>query len=188
MNINKKEFSEDYTTHAKSAYTAPQMEDVNAGDKLAFSLSPKKKHDIVDYTSFEIREREPSIWAKQLMCELKDNMGYCAFERLNVEAASSGRLHIHGWIIIKDVLNFYTQDILRLQNIGTYAIKRLFDKGDTSPPQPCAKDVWVEYMEKQSRYWKPYFCKYPFSSPNTNKQMVYPFELDCYCKRAVESQ
>lgn len=189
MNMNKGQFSEEYLPQLKSAHTAPQMEDCPKDELLAFSLSPKCSHDVEnDYIeNLGIKQREPSIWAKKIMCELKDKIHYCDFVNIHVEASSKGRLHLHGWIIVKDVLNFYCQDMPRLQYIGTYCIKQIFNV-EGAPHKLTSNQVWERYMEKQSSYWKPYFQKYPFSSPNSGKVLMYPFNLQCYYEDAERKQ
>lgn len=178
MNMNKSQFRDEYLPAAKSAFQAPQMEDFACGVKYAFSYSPKAAHSYDDWMTDQARRRSPAVWTKQRLNELYEKLHYCHLYDLHVEGSSKGRLHFHGSITTyeKDLLGFYTHDLLILQSLGTYCIKPYFgDKESTSTVDNFK--AWEIYISKQDSIWKPYFKKYVWCYPNTHTVHNYPFKL-----------
>lgn len=57
---------------------------------------------------------------------------------VHLEVSKLGRLHFHGIIKFKNLLNFYLKDIIKLKNEGTLEIDTIEDG-----------EVWEEYCTKQ---------------------------------------
>lgn len=156
-----------------SAHTAPQMENVENGEQLAFTISPKRLtmigHNISPFG-------EPANWCKQVIFDLIEQTKFCDYEDIHVEVSSKGRLHLHGYITLRNKLFFYTHDLPALAEIGTYCIKKLFlNEDETKDDEGVAK--WDSYIGKQFDTWKLYFTKYSWNYPNKLDKMKFPFNF-----------
>lgn len=74
-------------------------------------------------------------WQKCLYQRLA-SLQYCVINA-NMEISVGSRLHLHGYIVIKDIIDFVYKDIPLLRSIGSYEIDEIKDD-----------DIWKEYVCK----------------------------------------
>lgn len=80
-----------------------------------------------------------------LTCKVLNELKHCEIEAVP-EASSQGKIHYHGKIKIKHILNFYLLDLPHIKHYGSVEIDTIKDMS-----------VWDAYMLKQEKIMKE-FC------------------------------
>lgn len=134
----------------KPKYELMNIEDMKVNEPYAFSLSPKKEFLYVP----EHKDTMSYIYA--YLFKLKDALKVISsadFEKINFELSKNGRPHVHGYIVVHDIVNFYGRDIRHLQDIGTYAIKEIGNKEDDARGWIENNNKWELYIHKQNHLY-----------------------------------
>lgn len=143
-------------TYAKLPYycVKPSLLHINA--KYACSINP----------SFEPKDMKSANnlkdWQDKLFRHLAE-LKYSIYN-LYMDISESGRLHMHGSIIIKDRISFYYYDIPMLRHFCTYCIK------------PITSEQWSEYEQKlddMEKWCKDRGISYTYCDMNKN-EYLYP--------------
>lgn len=165
-------------------YIAPQMENIDQGEHLAFTISPAR----LTVVSKHVRpDGEPVNWCKQVICDLIAETNFCKYEDIHVEVSSQGRLHMHGYMTVTNKLMFYTHDIPALKEIGSFCIKKLFIVNDHPEDEAASGSAeWDNYIEKQSDEWVEYFEEHSFKYPDSMVDAKYPFNFPPQSKQVKE--
>ena len=79
-------------------------------------------------------------------------MKFCSFE-VYPELSKNGRLHVHGFIMVHNILQFYYHD-LHLLNQYVYEIDTINEE---------TKDTYDKYVFKQKSIWLPFCEKHGYS-------------------------
>lgn len=85
-----------------------------------------------------------NLWTAYVYTYLKQNLNYCDLE-LFPEISSKGRLHLHGYIKIKLVAEFYLHDVAKLVQFGNVEVDTVKDM-----------QVWDTYVRKQVKVLKSF--------------------------------
>lgn len=109
----------------------------------SFSYNPEEQPDIQRF--YNIRLNEFESWSQRVY-EVFASLRYSHI-RTYMEISRSGRLHFHGYIKIKDIVQFYFYDLRKLKHYGTFEIDFIND--------PLK---WDLYIKKQKEMMEP-FCK-----------------------------
>lgn len=135
--LNKKKlFSNGYRNMAHKCISP---EDVIVNTEYAFTFNPS-------FTPYGSGNRiHLSTYYNELVDVFK-SLKYCQI-RLYHEISSKGKFHLHGYIKIIDVMDFYILDLPILRKEGTYEIDVINDD-----------DVWKKYVLKGLHIMEPY-CK-----------------------------
>lgn len=110
----------------------PKYETVDRGDILAISIAPEDKYQFYD------KEDRVETFKKYTRTHLTLMIKTTCYLRLRTEVSPHGRLHYHGYVIIRDPLRFYLYTIPALEGSYTICIKPLTDE-----------KVWEDYCQKQ---------------------------------------
>lgn len=154
----------------KDAYEIFNMEDAKENEPYAFSLSPPELTLTMKGTSsVYIAIHNWIVNLKQALIKVAS----ADFEEIHFELSKKGRPHVHGYIIITDVLQFYAKDMKFLQAIGTYCIKKI---GKSESPSDWLEGdrAWIKYITKQDHLYKKIPTN-PFFQYNSKE--IIPFEV-----------
>jgi len=125
-------------TYDKPKYEYPKLEDLQTETQYAFTLNPELQPSRQTTKSNDLMIGD---WVEHVSLIL-DNLYHIKYH-LQVELSS--RFHFHGWIEIIDPILFYINDLPKLKEISTFAIK------------PCGPDnIWHTYVNKQRSIMEPY--------------------------------
>lgn len=105
-------------------------EEVYIGKLYAISVNPVAQPQIGRCLSFK-------EWYDSMEHLFRDVCIASEF-RLYVEISPMGRFHFHGWMCVKNIMNFYIYDVKTLTREQTCVIKEIEDP-----------EVWEEYILKQ---------------------------------------
>lgn len=111
-----------------------KVEQFSTSDQYAFTINPIKQH----FSSFDRHHKVCSDMKK--FFSTHDS---CS-ARMYLEISKLGRLHFHGYLIIKDILSFFLYFIPALKDISTFEIDTIQDAS-----------VWSTYCNKQL-LWESY--------------------------------
>lgn len=137
-------------------HQAPDMELVKSTERYAFTLSPANNDlNVID----EEYAKKLTVWYAKILQVLFDDIRFMDFEELRLEVSKTGRPHIHGYVVIRNVVGSYTRDLSYLKAIGTYCIKEL--------KEPLSD--WYLYIVKQDSLIKPIFDKLKLEYPRSVK-------------------
>lgn len=150
----------------KLPHSAPKVEDLVLGELYAISLNP-----IEEWKAGQL----PIAWVKKQYTLLKELVRGCELQ-LYPESSPTGRLHFHGYILIKDTLE-YLMTLKGLSCYGTYCIKPITDGGlvqggDTEAShlgvdEGDVPQTWQQYCTKQAFIFEPLFKNSIMSYPMT---------------------
>lgn len=107
-----------------------KMEDIKLSTCYAVTLSPPDNRGLVSRRIWNI-QTPTKILEENIdkHVQIFKSLKYCELE-LNPELSPKGRLHYHGVIIIKDVLNFYYHDLHILNETMSYEIDTLSEDAE----------------------------------------------------------
>lgn len=120
----------------------PAPEEVAIDTLYAFSLSPQCGPASNLLGGFQLRSfknYQVELWAKL------DKLKYCQVNAVH-ELSRLARWHMHGYIMIDKIIEFYLFDLPILKDIGTFEIDTIADEVK-----------WETYVYKQMTLLKP-FC------------------------------
>lgn len=127
---------------------------------VQYALSINPCYQPNDYKSVN-----PEIeWQKCLFQKLA-TLQYCVINA-NMEISVGSRLHLHGYIAIKDIIEFFYKDIPRLRSIGSYEIDEINDE-----------EIWKDYISKLKNHMEKWCAKYSlkYNYCDMNKhEMLFP--------------
>lgn len=122
-----------FDPYKKVKHEIPDLETLVVGKQYAFTYNPCDK-----YQGFNcvVTDR-----IREFYKHMDEFFGYKNFsnKKLWVELSPKGRLHLHGIIVVEQIVQFYLYEIPKLTRKGTVHIKAMTDDGS----------VWMEYCTKQ---------------------------------------
>lgn len=124
-----------FTPKPKNEFLKPEV--VSMGKLYAISINPVAQPQIGKCLSFK-------EWYDSHEHLFRDVCVASEF-RLYIEISPMGRFHFHGWMCIKNIMNFYLYDVKTLTMERTCVIKEIEDP-----------DVWEEYTLKQQHIIQRY--------------------------------
>lgn len=119
------------------AHSCLKPEHLIKNTTYSISLSPSDKQQYYESTD-RVKRFQQQLYGR-LLIHLSP---YASYD-LYVEISEGGRLHCHGTIVIKDVLNFYVYAIPFMRDEMTYEIDTIKDA-----------TVWLTYCTKQSHLFE----------------------------------
>jgi len=111
-----------------------KLEDAVPNKRYKFTLNPDWKPD---YTDSKI---SPINQFNRYIKRLLDDLTHASFS-FCIELSPVGRFHIHGWLVMLDVKQFYTWDIHQISGINGLL--------GVDDPDFQGKMTWAEYCYKQ---------------------------------------
>lgn len=127
--------SKSYSKHDK--YSCPKPEHLNTNTTYSISLSPSDRQQY--YESKDRVCKFKTQWYGRFLIHLSP---YASYD-LYMEVSKEGRLHFHGTIQIKDILNFYLISIPFMRDNMTYEIDTIKDLAE-----------WLKYCTKQAHLFE----------------------------------
>lgn len=120
-----------------SRFKSIKAELIKTDTEYAFTINPEKQFETYGFNYYqEFMKYMIGKLGKLNNCKMK----------LFPEVSPIGRLHLHGTIIILNVLSFYLTDIHLLQEIGAFEIDTISDV-----------KIWETYITKQQLLFKEHF-------------------------------
>lgn len=129
----------------KHKYSAIAPEDVKTDELLSFSYNPEEQPLFEKFYSMKLNNLKD--WSRRQK-DILTSLRYAEVEVV-LECSRQGRLHYHGYIMIKDPIEFYLKDLKKLKHYGTYEIDTIQDY-----------EKWSSYIYKQLKYMKGFCDKY----------------------------
>ncbi len=111
-----------------------KMESVKTHHRYAFNFNPIKQYSKNRFNRM-INHLKDKVF--------KEGDSDIYYVLIYPEYSPTGRLHFHGYILIKDVFRFYSSVLPNLDDCGTYVIKEIEDEV-----------LWHKYVTKQIDIWK----------------------------------
>lgn len=146
-------------TQWKAKHSVPKMEDIVLKKEYAITYNPQCQHD----------DRKKILPDRLNRCiqELNSLLRECdswVILRLYPELSPLGRVHFHGTLIFKDIVNSYMYVIRKLTQNGTLCIKPIQE----ALPESKYKN-WHDYCTKQKSLFEDYMYKVemPFKFPKS---------------------
>lgn len=127
----------EYTANLHTMHGCPKIESLVENKAYAFTFSPP--------ANLLLREGKELLKATQMRTFKLINNLYSLHIKLMPEASPTGRIHYHGTLIIRNIMNFVLIDMPKLQQAGTYYIAEITDPKD-----------WAKYCLKQLTLFQPY--------------------------------
>lgn len=92
------------------------------------------------------KEGRPLLWSPYYghLINIFYSLNYCDI-KVNSEFGAYGRWHLHGCLVIKDILKFYVYDLPKLRKHGSLEIDEINDP-----------DEWEAYCEKEQHLIRPF--------------------------------
>lgn len=118
-------------------YSCIKPENMSIGVRYSFSINPEKQPS--DMKSINNIVEWYNYITKQLAL-----LKYCSVV-VALEISCNGRLHYHGYITIENIIDFFYEDIKRLQLIGAYEIDTVEDV--------VKWDKYINKLEKLMEQW-----------------------------------
>lgn len=115
----------------KSPFECPSVEDISKDVTYAFTFNPSD-----GYQEWDQPLRINRFIDR--MVPVFDKLSVTAEVEATLEISKGGRLHYHGIIKFKNILNFFVDTVYWLRTVGTYCIKEIEDV-----------EKWTEYCGKQ---------------------------------------
>lgn len=131
--------------HPKAKYSCIPPECVKTDELYTFSFNPEEQPLFEKFYKMKLNNLKD--WSQQ-MYNILISLKYAEVECV-LECSRQGRLHYHGWIMIKDPIEFYLKDLKKLKHYGTYEIDYIKDD-----------EVWSTYVYKQMKHMKSFCDKY----------------------------
>lgn len=127
--------------HNNAKYNAIPPEEVNTTELYSFSFNPEEQPLFERFYSCKLNNLKD--WSQQ-QYNILTSLKYAEVECV-LECSRQGRLHWHGWIIIREPIDFYLKDIKKLKHYGTYEIDHIEDS-----------EKWSNYVYKQMKHMKKF--------------------------------
>lgn len=136
-------------TVAHKMHSAPPMEKMSNEDLYTITLSPPdERHNQMLKNEVQTEVHYRHVIDKHMLA-LQKGLRNVKLLKLYPELSPTGRLHYHGYIMLKDVFMFYYADQYALQQIGSYEIDTI---GDTVEDM----EKYDKYCKKQEAIMRPY--------------------------------
>lgn len=140
----------------KNPHVTIDPEEIDVGTVYALSINPEQNYDDMKNSNYLKRDECVAEYIVKWFTH-----GLTLFDYILFPESKNGRIHFHGYIKIKDPLDFELFVLPIWKSISTYCIKKIDDK-----------KVWFEYCTKQRKLWLK--KKYPLIKRNLTMQDVTP--------------
>lgn len=128
----------------KDRFVAPRVEDIKLNQLYAISINPQEEWQA---------NQQITAWVRKVYVSLRSIVRGCELE-LFVESSPTGRLHLHGTVLIIDVI-LYLRFLKELMTMATFAIKPIRDTYSEGDEEDFV--TWDKYCIKQGHIFGPLF-------------------------------
>lgn len=128
----------------KNMYSVPKMETMLSNVFYSISMNPENQYDNIKNSSYLKRDE----YVIETMCKnlvVQEEV----FDYYLLPECQNGRIHFHGYVLIKDILKFDMLVLPFWKQLCTYEIDCINDP-----------EIWYKYVTKNIKLWKDYkYCK-----------------------------
>lgn len=155
----------------KKAHSAPEPETIDSDVWYSFSFNPETqpiRDTVKGFKRSGLQEFDSDL--RKFFKRLK----YCRI-KARYECSRGGRLHLHGCIQIKEIIEFYMSDYHKLKFHGTFEIDTIENE-----------ETWDIYVNKQKELMDD-FCKYHGIVPDYDTERDRTIEVSYPKSKLLES-